>query len=1428
MGDPIECQSIREAFGGPHRDMLLHFGSVKGHIGHTEASAGVAGLIKVLLMMRHNKIPAQASYSSLNPKIPALEPDMMAIPTITKVWSASSKLACVNSYGAAGSNAAVAVRDATLISHLTKEGHMEITSKQPLSLSAASEGSLIAYAKKLLAHTRAQQSSANSPGLLSDILFHLADRTNHDLAYSLYKTVVDLGDFEKVLQNIVSGSEKAYKDVRTSPSPVVMVFGGQENDFVGLSKEIVDQSALLRLYLDTCDYHLRLLGHGSLYPAIYERESIQSLPILHATLFSTQYASAMAWIDSGLHISSLLGHSFGQLTALCVGGSLSLRDAMRLVVGRAELIQSSWGKERGSMASVQSDEATVNSLLSTINDTLPSDKLEIACFNHPTNHVVVGSVRAVDALESHIANSEQSFRVKRMKVTHGFHSALTESILPELEKLATSMKWMKPTIPIELATKAHDNRDPGAALIPSHMRNPVYFSSAVQRINQRYGSCVWLEAGQGSSVMSLVKNSLNGEGQHLYCPSFLNGPNALTSIAETVVELWKASVNVQFWLYHRSERKRFGYRSLPPYQFEKTRHWLPFIEQNVSEPTKDLSAPMKVNLEPEFISFLEYSDSSKKEATFLVDPQSKRYMYLLNGHIASNQALAPASLYVELLARAAIILTEGANFDTHVINMDNMQMKGAPIGLDPRKNIYIKLTRVNSGIDYWKFNFTSKLREGGGDVQLHVEGNVGLDRRDDPVLADTMLRWSALIGYKKCLTLMNNEDGEKMQGKHIYQALQQLVFFDEMYHGIKSISYQGHEAAGKVAAELDPKLAPEDALYDTPTIDGMMQFAGVLVNWFAHPIGKDVLLCQGITRIVTGGSFDITKGQWIAYSLLTEDTKERTVSDVYIFDKETQQVVIAFIGFVFTKTSVAVLQKSLRSVNLGGPGANPTPAPAGAKAVIEPLANATTSAPAGNSKAPQVIQVLSIVTDVPTDEITPDTTLEDLGIDSLLVTEVLNEMQSSLGLEIDLNKFLFFQNVKAVCDHVDTALGVSPQATTEAAPSPAKTNGTTVPSIQSSLSESDSRPSMPRAQEIFAECKGAYSKAAIETGAHDFWEKCYPRQAALVLAYVVEAWAKLGSDMAHLHTGDVAPQVPHLPKHKQLVRQFWRVLEDGGLVDPIDDGRFLRTAKPVDPTPASSLFKEIMPEFPLHSSVHHIVQAVGAELAGCLTGEKDGLQIVFGNKENKKKLDDLYENWPLVRSGSIALGDYLERVMSNPDKPGKFRILEVGAGTGGTTRYLVPRLQKLGIPFEYVFTDLSPSLVAQAKRTFRDCPEMEFKTLDIEKEPEPSWIKSFHVIISTNCVHATRNLTVSLTTLRKLLRDDGVLTLVEITRNMFWLDVAVGLFEGWWLMEDGREHAVTPQSLWKEHGLRAGFKAVDWTDGEDPEAQTIRVIASFP
>ncbi|KAK7756048.1 putative secondary metabolism biosynthetic enzyme [Diatrype stigma] len=372
------------------------------------------------------------------------------------------------------------------------------------------------------------------------------------------------------------------------------------------------------------------------------------------------------------------------------------------------------------------------------------------------------------------------------------------------------------------------------------------------------------------------------------------------------------------------------------------------------------------------------------------------------------------------------------------------------------------------------------------------------------------------------------------------------------------------------------------------------------------------------------------------------------------------------------------------------------------------------------------------------------------------------------------------------------------------------------------------RPTIPSAFGAFQDTRLRFDEVGKSTQTLGFWDEAYPHQARLVLAYVVEAFAELESNLQHLQPGDAVPQVKALDKHKQLVRRFYSVLEDGNVIALEEGGKWVRTAAPIDPTPAETIYHEIIDLHPQHADVNKLVRVVGSQLAACLVGDVDGLQLVFGNKENKKLLDDMYEFWPLLRTPTLLLGNFLAKALSNAAGKGKFRILEIGAGTGGTTRHIISRLQSQGIEFEYVFTDISAALVAAAKRQFKNVEGMSFELLDIEKPPKPEYEGAFHCIISTNCIHATKNLDVSLLHLRKMLREDGALTLVEMTQQLFWLDIVVGLFEGWWLFEDGRTHALIDEKQWAERMKRAGFKEVLWTEGDAPESKTVRVIGAFP
>ncbi|RMZ75270.1 hypothetical protein DV737_g5363, partial [Chaetothyriales sp. CBS 132003] len=366
-------------------------------------------------------------------------------------------------------------------------------------------------------------------------------------------------------------------------------------------------------------------------------------------------------------------------------------------------------------------------------------------------------------------------------------------------------------------------------------------------------------------------------------------------------------------------------------------------------------------------------------------------------------------------------------------------------------------------------------------------------------------------------------------------------------------------------------------------------------------------------------------------------------------------------------------------------------------------------------------------------------------------------------------------------------------------------------------------------RDCFIQAKASYDQYAKATGFASFCTEAFPLQSDLVVQYVVVAFASLGCALQNMEAGNEVPTVQYDLKHKKLIPQLYKVLEDAGLVRKDNGGRFCRTATPVPMVSAHTLHAVMMDKFPQHASETKLLHTTAHRLADCLSGAADPLALLFGDAAARALLEDVYTNAPMFKTGTLLLGQYLSSALERLGSGREVRILELGAGTGGTTKHLVQKLTGLGTKhrFSYTFTDLSSSLVAAARRKFAKWSFMHYAVLDIE-DPEPQFTGAYDIIISTNCIHATKDLVQSTSNICKMLRANGVLCLVELTRNLPWLDLVFGLLEGWWLFSDGREHALADERRWEQCLHAAGFAWVDWSDSVSEESDILRVITASP
>lgn len=622
-------------------------------------------------------------------------------------------------------------------------------------------------------------------------------------------------------------------------------------------------------------------------------------------------------------------------------------------------------------------------------------------------------------------------------------------------------------------------------------------------------------------------------------------------------------------------------------------------------------------------------------------------------------------------------------------------------------------------------------------------------------------------------------------------------------------------------------------------------------------------MCTAVEQIVFSQTFMENRSNtrsWTVYSRYEKSGKNIT-NNIFVYDADSKTLVLSIIGAIFRSVPFKSVVKSLSKLNGTASGGKAMSSlDSGYVSVISspPVEEEENEYNTGNSspqiltptsngfqapleqksaKCGQLIQkvreMFAEIIEIPLDEVLTTSTLDELGIDSLLVTEVQGEIQKRFNVNITPADFLELDNVLSVCHRIrpDSAEqsrkpvnGVAKESsrsvvlnsspTPKARDIPANENG-----VETNLAVVSN--------DSFSKVKGTYDEHAQTLDFSNFCTQAFPLQSELVVQYVVEAYASLGCNLSALKSGDKVPMIPHIPTHKKVVPQLYRILETAGLIKE-ENGGYRRTALAVSRTPSSVLHKAMLEKFPQHTSETKLLNATGPQLADCLSGKADPVGLIFRDSVARALLSDVYLNAPMFKAGTMILARYLDEVLKSVGGQREIKILELGAGTGGTTSYLLETLEQSKCKFKYTFTDLSSSLVMAAKRKFSKYSFMEYTTMDIEKDPEAKYLGQYDIIISTNCIHATKDLVLSTTNIRKMLRPDGILCLCELTRNLFWFDLVFGLLEGWWLFNDGRKHVLAHEERWERCLHDAGFQWVDWSNSPSEESDILRVITASP
>jgi polyketide synthase 12 len=551
LGDPIEAQALLATYG-QDRSEPLWLGSIKSNMGHTQAAAGVAGVIKMVLAMRHELLPATLHVDEPSPHVD-WSAGSVSLLTEAQPWPAGrARRAGVSSFGISGTNAHVIVEGAPIESaYVVKRAKVPVV---PWVISAKSAAALGSQAARLAGRVR-----DHSELDVADVAWSLAGRSDFE-----HRAVVVGDDRDQLLTGLDElTTDRLVSVVRGTATPAgktVFVFPGQGSQILGMGMGLHAGYPVFAEAFNTVvgelDRHLLrplrevMWGH--------DENLLNTTEFAQPALFAVEVALFRLLESWGVRPDFVMGHSIGELSAAHVAGVLSLENAAVLVAARGRSMQALPGG--GAMIAVQATEEEVRPLL------VP--EVGIAAVNGPASVVISGAEDAVIAIADRLRADGR--RVHQLAVSHAFHSPLMGPMIDEFGTVAAGLAVGKPTIPIvsNLTGQLAGDDFASAAYWKRHVREAVRFADSVRFVHSA-GANRFLEVGPSSGLTASIEESLADAAVVTMSALRKDRPEpvALTSAA---AQGFVAGMDVDW----RGALGKANFVELPTYAFERRRFWL--------------------------------------------------------------------------------------------------------------------------------------------------------------------------------------------------------------------------------------------------------------------------------------------------------------------------------------------------------------------------------------------------------------------------------------------------------------------------------------------------------------------------------------------------------------------------------------------------------------------------------------------------------------------------------------------------------------------------------------------------------------------------------------------------------------------------------------------------------------------------------------
>ncbi|MEO8693820.1 MAG: SDR family NAD(P)-dependent oxidoreductase [Acidimicrobiales bacterium] len=847
LGDPIEVEALAEVVGSRFAGAPpVALTSLKTNIGHLEAAAGVAGLIKVVLSLQHEAIPPHLHFTALNPHI-SLDETRFFIPTESHPWPAGSmrRLAGISAFGFGGTNAHVVVEEAPRLPRSEPSDGPFV-----LPLSAQNADALRATAARFAHHLATVDGEA-----LPDVCYTAgARRTHHDERLAVVGSNRD--ELVERLRTFAAGEARPGTAIgRRDPGQarrLAFVFSGQGPQWWGMGRELLAHEPVFHAAVERCDELLRAYVDWSLLDELARPEAdsrLDQTEVAQPALFALQIGLAALWGSWGVIPHTVVGHSVGEIAAAYVAGALTLDDAIRVVAHRSRLMQASTGN--GAMASVQLPVASVEELIAPY-----GDRLCVAAINAPAATVISGEPAAMD--DAVDALTATGAIVRRLPVNYAFHSP---QMAPYAGELAAALAGLearrapKVRFASSVVGAIVDTAELGTDYWARNMRDPVRFADAICAAAES-GCNAFLEVGPHPVLGAAVLETLTAGGRDgVVTTSLRRGRPERETMLGAVADLYAMGVALD-WTRGFAPQGRVV--DLPTYPWQRRRHWFDAgdrvapprraIDQEYLPPASPLKGPLGPGhpLLGHRVRSAAIAGSVFESALRATEPA------FLADHRYHDVALMSATAYLELALAAFAAAAGTAPRQVRDIEI----VAGLALDADIEKTVQVHIQPRAGGATFSAFSL-----HGDDEWTLHASGDVSAIPAPPPP------RFDVASIQRRCATIVAGED--------LYEDLARRgMNFGPMHRGVERVWVGDGEALGRVAmpasirgdrlrfgfhpALLDAALHSLNTLLPT---DGFVYLPVAISSFRVHQAPDEVLWSHVRSTGERGGesiSVDIT------------------------------------------------------------------------------------------------------------------------------------------------------------------------------------------------------------------------------------------------------------------------------------------------------------------------------------------------------------------------------------------------------------------------------------------------------------------------------------------------------------------------------------------------------------------------------------------